>query len=197
MGLPAALGGAIGGMQALSSIMGDAQGNRQLELQRRQAEQQAQAAKIRGQIDQQNIDRERHKLSAGYREMQGKNLVSTAAGNIDASTGSAMRVADGNANMYSADLVTNQEQRDVRGWQTENEVNQANWQADYFQSAKKSFGETLLGTGLSGLSGFLSGYSMAGGKLFTEDKEWETLWDKGKGEKLLEMRHPSGKVAKI
>lgn len=210
MGFDALTAGLLmGGIGAASSFMGS-MGNSAnqrmqaatMEANAEQMRNQAKLIEAEGQIRNREVDKQRHELGRQYRHQQAANNVSLGVGNVDAASGSAMQVAEGNATSFAYDTGENYFQRRLNDWETGERAKQARFQADsldsqssYLKQTAGNIGSSLLTAGLSGASGFLSGYTMAGGKLFSD--KWQTLWDSGEGDKLLTMRHPSGKITKI
>lgn len=171
------LGLIMGGATAASTLMsGISEHNRS---QAMAAAQQANAQSLRNQakaqLEQGELavrakDRERAELTRRYRDMQARNAVSLGAGNVDASSGSALSVADGNAAAFASDIGDNAYSRMNQAVSNRNAYNAAMAQAssmDAQASAAKnrSLFPTLLGAALSGGSSFLSGYGIAGGKV--------------------------------
>lgn len=175
MGLtPLALGLAMGGASAASTLLSGFSENRQAkanaqaqEVQAENIRRQAEIAKQQGELEVQAKDKERAALTRQYQEMQGKNAVSLGAGNVDASTGSALAVADGNASAFASDIGDNAYSRANLAVSNLNQyrastAQAANLDAQASAAKSRSLFPTLLGTALSGASGFMSGYSFGG-----------------------------------
>lgn len=193
---PITVGLAMGGMAAANSIGSSMQQKQQQKANASALERQAQLQRIEGERQAEQIDRQKIQLTRQFNELQSKNVVSLGMGNVDAGSGSANAVAEGNINRYASDLAENSYERAMSIWATNEKVKQTQAQADYMSQSSSNMAGTLLGGLISGASGFLSGYGMAGGKLFG-DAEKTTLWDKTKNGALMELRHPSNKWAKI
>lgn len=189
---PVTAGLIMGGIGAASSFSQSMQQKGQQKAQASALERQAQLQRIEGEREAEKIDRQKIQLTRQFNELQAHNAVSLGMGNVDASSGSAEAVAQGNINRYASDVGENAYERAMSIWATNEKVKQTQAQADYMNKTADSYGDTLLGSLIAGGSGFLSGYGMAGGKLFG-GSEKTTLWDKTKNGVLTEMRHPSGK----
>lgn len=185
------------------------------EQQAKQTREQARLTEQQGAIEAQQIDRRKSKLRRDYEAMQGRNDVSLGAGNVDLASGSAANVAEGNAGLFASDVAENYYDKMLKEYQTAEQAKQQRYQADilasksnYLEQTANDIGPTLLTTGLSGIQGFMSGYTAAGGKFFgdgdpatqsaTDLTIWQKNWDKGgvntNGEQWMSMRHPSGKL---
>lgn len=170
-----------GGLTVLSSLSQTNAANAQAKYQQAQAQANAAAARNqaqitaeKGRIEAENLDRERNALTRQYADAQSGTVANLGALGVDMSSGSAVKVLQGNANAYAADVADNRYQKSVSQWVTnENvkaqEANAANYDnaASYYGSTVKSLGQSLLTAGVSGLaSGLASGlgaYSITGG----------------------------------
>lgn len=109
---PLTLGLAMGGASALSTLvsgvteMGSkaAQGKAQ-QAQAAAARQQARMQAEQGQVELAGMDRQKGELRRQFAEMQGRNRVALGAGNVDMSSGSALKVSDGNAANFGSDIA--------------------------------------------------------------------------------------------
>lgn len=175
---PLTLGLAMGGASAASSLFSGLAANRQnrahAEAQMVQAQNirnQAEAQREQGELQVHAHDRQRAELTRQFREAQAKNAVSLGMGNVDASSGSALAVADGNASAFASDIGDNAYSRMNLAVANENawkaSMNQAaGLEAQAAVARKQSLFPTLLNATLTGAGSFMSGYGMAGGKLF-------------------------------
>lgn len=188
---PLTLGLTLGGVSAAGSLLsGIGQSQQQIANAKSQ---QAQAQALRdsarqqadaSQVELENIDRQRAQMRRSYEHIKGSNAVSLGAGNVDLSSGSALDVAEGNLNQYASDIGENAYTRALREWESKTRLAQTNWEADNLESNARAMKRqannivpTLLQTGLSGINGFLSGYSW-GGKLNPFGKSETRYWDR-------------------
>lgn len=180
MGVSAMTAGLIaGGLGAGTSLLNSALSANQATINSRA--QQANASAMRqqafamakaGQMEAENLDKERSRMRAQYEKLQGANRVTLGVGNVDASSGSALAIADANANAYAADLGDNAYSRALKLWETktavQNTLAQANNMstiASYQRRAANNLLPTLLGAGLAGGTMFIGGYKEFGGEL--------------------------------
>lgn len=169
-----AMGGATAASSLFSGISNYAQGQANASAQKAQAENmrsQAEAQRAQGELALQQHDKQRAEITRQFREAQARNAVSLGVGNVDMSSGSALSVADGNANAYGADIGDNAYSRANAAVANENQYRAAmsqaaNLDAQASYAKKQSLFPTLFDTALRGAGSFMSGYSMAGGKLF-------------------------------
>lgn len=189
---PLTLGLAMGGLSAASSLLGGISDSSQKRAQadaaqanaenlRAQAKVQAQA----GEREAEAIDMRKTQLRRQYEKMTGENRVQLGSGNVDLSSGSANNVALGNIEAFTNDMAENAYARAVKRWETDNAVKNTNWQADAqeaqadsLRSQSNNWAGTLLGSAISGATGFMSGYSWGGGSLKgllggTKGKVWD------------------------
>ena len=169
-----------GGLSALSSLgSGMAQSNRQrqqakaMEVQAANTRAQAEMERQRGQIEAETIAKQKSRLTKEYQQGQARNRVNLAAGNIDMTSGSALKLQEGNADAYAADVGENEYQRLLRINETNNNFRTAQWQADqydanasYLKRTAGNLGTNLLTAALAGTASGLTSYIAAGGKLF-------------------------------
>ena len=195
------MGGLAAGQSLLDGLASSQQQRsqaRQMEVQAQQARNQAQLALDQGEMKKRQIDAQKQQLTREYNARQAHINVAAGAGNVDSSSGSALSVAYGNADLFAGDIQENSYQRALAGWEANQQARQNRWQADTLdanasalrQTADNMWG-TVMGSLVSGGLSFLNGYQMGGGKLFDETEK--TLWDETKNGKLISMRHPSGK----
>lgn len=208
MGSALSIGLTLGGLSALGSFANSqsqaAQQRAQAAAYATQAEQtrnQARYQQEKGRIEAENIDRQKSQMRRDFEQLQGRNRSLLAAGNVDPTSGSAMDVQLGNIEMFANDIGENAYQKALKEWETREQVKQTQYQADIYDAQSSNLertagniGQSLLTAGLSGASGFLSGYTMAGGAFgagkgtLLKETNWDKVYNKG-----LEMRHPSGK----
>ena len=169
-----------GGLSALSALGGGmAQSNRQrqqakaMEVQAANTRAQAEMERQRGQIEAETIAKQKSRLTKEYQQGQARNRVNLAAGNIDMTSGSALKLQEGNADAYAADVGENEYQRLLRINETNNNFRTAQWQADqydanasYLKRTAGNLGTNLLTAALAGTASGLTSYIAAGGKLF-------------------------------
>lgn len=173
------LGLAMGGATALSTLVNglsgvgqqEAQGKAmaaQADVMRNQARMQAEA----GQVESEALDKQKGELRRQYEDLAGRNRVALGAGNVDMSSGSALKVADGNAARLASDIGETAYARALRQWETQGAVQNSLYQADtldkqssYARRTAVNLLPTLIGAGLSGAGSFMTGYSYGGGKL--------------------------------
>ena len=172
MGSALTIGLVSGGLSALSSLgSGMAQSNQQrqqakaMEVQAANTRAQAEMERQRGQIES--------RLTKEYQQEQARNRVNLGAGNIDMTSGSALKIQEGNADAYAADVGENEYQRLLRINETNNNFRTAQWQADqydanasYLKKTAGNLGTNLLTAALAGTASGLTSYIGAGGKLF-------------------------------
>lgn len=167
MGAAAILGATMGGLSAASTLVGGAAADRQQNAQRQaQADalqQQAKLTQEQGRIEAENISGQRSRIRREYESIQGQNRVALGAGNVDLSSGSAMKVQEGNSLRFADDIGENEYNRLLSQWSTNEKVKQTQAQADYYSQTVNNSGVNLLTAGLTGLQAGLSGYSLAGG----------------------------------
>lgn len=181
MGTEVAVGLVMAAVAAAGSYISQ---SNQAEAQRRQleyqaavnrnnavmAQQQAQQERQKGQIVQENIDRERAQIRRDFERQQGKNVSLLAGGNVDLTSGSALGALEGNVDIFAADIEWNRQQHALAGWEANEKARQLEFQADgygsqgsFMDSTASSLGPSLLTAGMAGLSSGMSAYSMAGG----------------------------------
>lgn len=179
MGSAMSIGLMMGGLNAAGALMGGVSQSRQAQAQadaaRRQAagyEAQAKEAQDRGRIEAAEIDAKKSAMRKAYEETQGRNKTLLGVGNVDMASGSALDTAQGNAEMFAADIGDNAYSRVLKEWETERSAErlksaagQARAQADAYSRQAGQWAPGLLQAVLSGASGFASGYGMAGGSL--------------------------------
>lgn len=210
MGSAIGLGLAMGGLSAATSLLGSARQRSQQERQARALEAQAgeyrrqeNLARQKGEIEAANVDRRKSQLRREYEREQSRNRILLGSGNVDMGSGSARDAALGNIDRFAADIGENAYDRALKQWEANENAKTLDYQArdadaraNYLRRTASNMGPGLLTAALSGAGGFVSGYTMAGGKFgsATAKDSWSTLWDKKTGEGLY-MRHPSGKMA--
>lgn len=169
-----------GGLSALSSLgSGMAQSNQQrqqakaMEVQAANTRAQAEMERQRGRIEAETIAKQKSRLTKEYQQGQARNRVNLAAGNIDMTSGSALKLQEGNADAYAADVGENEYQRLLKINETNNNFRTAQWQADqfdanasYLKRTAGNLGTNLLTAALAGTASGLTSYIAAGGKLF-------------------------------
>lgn len=180
MGSALTIGLVSGGLSALSSLgSGMAQSNQQrqqakaMEVQAANTRAQAEMERQRGQIEAETIAKQKSRLTKEYQQGQARNRVNLAAGNIDMTSGSALKLQEGNADAYAADVGENEYQRLLKINETNNNFKAAQWQADqydanasYLKRTAGNLGTNLLTAALAGTASGLTSYIGAGGKLF-------------------------------
>lgn len=180
MGSALTMGLVSGGLSALSALGGGlAQSNRQrqqagaMEVQAANTRAQAEMERRRGRIEAETIAKQKSRLTKEYQQGQARNRVNLAAGNIDMTSGSALKLQEGNADAYAADVGENEYQRLLRINETNNNFRTAQWQADqydanasYLKKTAGNLGTNLLTAALSGVASGLTSYIGAGGKFF-------------------------------
>ena len=144
------------------------------------ARQQAGIELQKGEASQRAIDLQRNAMRREYEGKAGTNRSLLAGGNVDITTGSAAESLLGEAQVFSEDLWVNRYNQALAGWegreasrlqevqaiQFGNQASSLRSQASWLKKSSGSLGSSLLTAGLSGATGFLGGYSMAGGSLF-------------------------------
>ena len=169
-----------GGLSALSALGGGlAQSNRQrqqagaMEVQAANTRAQAEMERQRGQIEAETIAKQKSRLTKEYQQGQARNRVNLGAGNIDMTSGSALKLQEGNADAYAADVGENEYQRLLKINETNNNFRAMQWQADqfdanasYLKRTAGNLGTNLLTAALAGTASGLTSYIAAGGKLF-------------------------------
>ncbi|MCM1237028.1 MAG: hypothetical protein NC489_43690 [Ruminococcus flavefaciens] len=165
---------------ALQSISGFASSMQQGNAQKQKADMltaQAQATRrnagseaARARAEAYQIDRQKSRYRSEYDNIMGKNRVSLAAGNVDMSSGSALAVAEGNANNYAIDMADNEYARAMTLWSGEEARRMGAWQADvqeanasYLKQTAAGLDTSILTALLGGGGTFASSYGMAGG----------------------------------
>ena len=180
MGSALTIGLVSGGLSALSSLgSGMAQSNQQrqqakaMEVQAANTRAQAEMERRRGRIEAETIAKQKSRLTKEYQQGQARNRVNLAAGNIDMTSGSALKLQEGNADAYAADVGENEHQRLLKINETNNNFKAAQWQADqydanasYLKRTAGNLGTNLLTAALAGTASGLTSYIGAGGKLF-------------------------------
>lgn len=215
MGSALGLGLALGGVSAATSFLGQAaqasqqrnQMNAQAAAQEAQAAEyrrQSEMARQRGDVEAANIERRKSGLRRQFNELQAANRARLGAGNVDMSSGSALAISEGNINRFAMDLGENAYEKAMKEWESNESVKSLKYQADtadaqasYLWQSATAMRPNLLTSLLSGASGFVSGYSLAGGRFFSDTAASAAktgIWDKATASGLY-MRHPSGKIA--
>lgn len=173
---PITLGLAMGGATMASSLMSGLGSSRQqqanAEAQQAQAQQLREQTKIQreqGQIEAEAIDKQRAQLRQRYEAQQAANRARLGAANVDMSSGSALAVADGNAQAYASDVGESFYMRALKQAETRNAINASLQQANvldsnasYQKRTASNLAPTLLGAALSGAGSFMTGYSFGG-----------------------------------
>lgn len=126
------------------------------------------AARAQGRIEQENLDRRKEQLHRSYNELQGRNIATLGAGNVDLTSGSAAAALEGNAARYADDVGENAYAKSLARWQTDTQADALNYQADRYDAQgsylKKTSGNLLtswLGSDLAA-AGTLLGVGGAG-----------------------------------
>lgn len=177
MGLdPVTLGMAMGGASFASSLLSGASSSKQQQAQAeagkaqaRQMREQARVQEEQAQVELASQDRRTQQLRRQYDQLQGANRAALGAGNVDLASGSALAVADGNAQAFASDMGESAYQRAITAAEARNQTKSVLHQADlldsnasYQKRAAGNLAPTLLGAALSGAGGFMSGYSFGG-----------------------------------
>lgn len=143
-----------------------------MESQARVARSQGESELARGRAEAEAIDRRKSRIHGQFNETQGRNRAMLGAGNVDMTSGSAARVAEGNINAFAADLGENQYQKLMKLWEAMENRKVAAYQADvmssqasWLQRTNGNIGTSILSSALAGASGFASGYTLGGGSL--------------------------------
>lgn len=143
-----------------------------MESQAAAARKQADIELARGHAEAEAIDRRKSEIHRQFNELQGHNRVVLGAGNVDMSSGSAAKVAEGNINSFANDMAENQYQKALKLWEAQENKKAMNYQADvldsqasYLNRTNGNMGTSLLSAALSGGMGFASGYTAGGGSL--------------------------------
>lgn len=179
MGSALTIGLAMGGLSAATSLLGAEQERNQrmsqasaLENQALATRRQAELAAQKGRLEAEDIDRRKSVLRREFESVQGRNRSLLAAGNVDMGSGSALDVSLGNIGNFAQDWSENQYQKQLKEWETRQNLKSLNHQAEvydaqgsYLRSSAGNLGTSLLTAGISGLISGLGGYSMAGGRL--------------------------------
>ena len=182
MGSALTIGLVSGGLSALSSLgSGMAQSNQQrqqakaMEVQAANTRAQAEMERQRGQIEAETIAKQKSRLTKEYQQGQARNRVNLAAGNIDMTSGSALKLQEGNADAYAADVGENEYQRLLKINETNNNFRAMQWQADQFDANASYLKRTAgnLGTNLltAALAGTASGLTAGLGS----GKSWRSV----------------------
>lgn len=176
---PLSLGLIMGGVSAAGSLVSGISQKNQQRVQAQNLEQQAAAQAAASQIEAEGIDRRKAQIRRDYEQMQGRNAASLGAGNVDLSSGSAMDVAQGNANLFAQDVGANAYEAALAKWRGLNQAKALQSQADQLTKQSNNYLPTLLDAGLSGISGFMSGFGR-NGRLPSQRQE--RYWDRALGQ---------------
>lgn len=115
-----------------------------------------------------NLGRQQSAVTAGYREVVGRNAAEAGAGNVDISSGSVADVQEGNAMRYAMEVAAIRRAYDLQRWQGESTLSMMEAQAkgyDKMSSAYRTvarlqgsaWGNAFASAGLSLASSFLGG----------------------------------------
>lgn len=184
----------LGALGAASSLIG-AEGQRatrlaqasQLRAQGKAARQNAELERARGERAAREVDRERKRRREEFEDIQARNRSMLAAGNVDMTSGSALAVSEGNIDRYAADVADTAYRRAMTLWESGVNAQNLDYQgraadanASYLQRTAGNLGTSILRGAVGGATGFVSGYSMAGGKLGTlfGAGKAPTYWDR-------------------
>lgn len=193
MGLSAlTLGAAMGGLSAATSLLGSAQQASQqrmqaktLEAQSAEYRRQSDLATQKGNIEAANIERRKSLLRREFADKQAQNRTALAASNVDMTSGSALDVSLGNIDRFAMDLGENAFEKQMKLWEANEsrknldwQASQAEAQASYFKRTAGNMGPGILSALASGASGFVGGYSMAGGSLLKSPATTNKYWDR-------------------
>lgn len=128
---------------------------------------QAMANVQKGNAEAKAIDRGKSKITEAYNKLRSRNLVNLGAGNIDMTSGSAVKVQEGNAEAYAQDMAENKYNVAIKQWETEQarktafyEADQYDAQASYLNKTKGNLLTSLLTAQLAGAQSFLGGMGM-------------------------------------
>ena len=101
----------------------------------------------------QRMGRQQSALTASYKDVQGANAAQAAAGNVDISSGSAARVAEGNTFRYAQEVASMRRAYDLQRWQGESTLAMMGAQArglrgvagsyDTMAAAQEKYGEYM------------------------------------------------------
>lgn len=177
MGLdPLTLGLTAGGISAATSLFNSLHEGSQKkahgiaqQTQANQLREQARTQAMTGRQELAAMDKQRAQLRRDYNSLQSANAVNLGTGNVDLSSGSALDVALGNADRFASDINDNAYNKALKDWEIKEQSRSLNAQANLLDSqgsyAKRTAFNllpTLLGAGLSGASGFMTGYQWGG-----------------------------------
>lgn len=209
---PLLIGIAAGALTAFSTFsssmrQGAAQRQQAAQLQANAAIQRrnAQIELERSRQEAYGQDRQKSRLRREFMQRQAHNRVALASGNVDMASGSALDVALGNIDAFAADMGDNAFAVAMKKWEGREkfknlhaQANAMDANASYLNKTADTIGSSLLTAGLTGLGGFASGYTLAGGSLskllnFSSSPATiaEGAWDEKTATGLL-MRHPAG-----
>lgn len=138
-----------------------------LKVQAANIRNQAKANAQKGNAEAQAIDRQKSRITENYNKLRARNLVNLGAGNVDMTSGSALKVQEGNAEAYAQDMAENKYNVAVKQWETEQarktafyEADQYDAQASYLNKTKGNVATSLLTAHLAGAQSFLGGMGM-------------------------------------
>ncbi len=122
-----------------------------------------------GEIEAQEIDRQKIRLRREFEEAQGRNRSLLAAGNVAMDSGSALDVAQGNINRFGEELGENRYSVALKRWETGEQAKQGEYQArlyesqaSYLNATKGTLLTSLLRGGLAGAGTFAGMYGASG-----------------------------------
>ncbi len=178
MGSALTMGLVSGGLSALSALGGGlAQSNRQrqqagaMEVQAANTRAQAEMEHRRGRIEAETIAKQKSRLTKEYQQGQARNRVNLGAGNIDMTSGSALKLQEGNADAYAADVGENEYQRLLKINETNNNFRAMQWQADQYDANASYLKRTAGNLGTNLLTATLAGTASG----LTSGKSWRSV----------------------
>lgn len=116
----------------------------------------AEVENMRSQENLRNLDRQRTQMRREYTAEQGKNLSLLGASGTDISSGSALDMMTGNADIFSADMGEALRNRSFAAWEGTTKVQNLLHEADiydskasYLSSTEANLGNSLLNAGIA------------------------------------------------
>ena len=101
--------------------------------------------------------KEGERIKREYRSQAGTNISLLAKGNLDISSGSALDLLEGNANLFADDMGEIAYEKSQIEWSGNREADLQDWEADVFDSRASYLEKTKGGLGTSLLSGITTG----------------------------------------
>lgn len=171
----------LAGLSAVSGFANAEAGRARQQAQAEAARKQAQRSRMTGEMEAERLDARKAQLRRQFNEAQGRNRASLGAGNVDMASGSAMDVAEGNISRLGQELADNAYNVALKRWETKEQANALNHQADVYDSQGSYLQRSAGNLGTSLLTGLFQGGMTCGMGLLNgagHGEESGLAWDR-------------------